>query len=378
MDRLEHLRQWNEPVRERSNRLSAPGALEQRRPVREARTHSGPSTAGTPPALQATVTSAVPLTRDELESLLDSLQEKYKLPIAAEVSVNDGFRGGVRVEIGNDVWVASHGIDCVLTKLPRHHADEDSSLIARLFARDDNAADANPSGRDTRVAPGPSMQLGTAIAVPPIPAPKHYEGLQSNLWVRYPAASMKVMLLVGAESGCGVSTAAANLAASLAKNTSARILLVDANVRSTKRGTGVPVGRASDDTEVSLSRLLSEAPVLREPPAGPSNLYVLPSGVPRALPLSAFQSRQLEELLRKARQLFEYIVIDAPSLPQHPESLLLIRKADGVILVVESEKTRRQSASWAKRQIEKTGVPLLGVVLNRRKYRVPDWLYKRI
>jgi Mrp family chromosome partitioning ATPase len=86
----------------------------------------------------------------------------------------------------------------------------------------------------------------------------------------------------------------------------------------------------------------------------------------------------LEELFRKARELFEHVIIDAPSLSQHPESLLLLRKADGAILVVESEKTRKQSALWAKRQIEKTEVPLLGVILNRRKYRVPNWLYKRI
>jgi Mrp family chromosome partitioning ATPase len=129
---------------------------------------------------------------------------------------------------------------------------------------------------------------------------------------------------------------------------------------------------------VTLSRLLSEAPVLREPLPGPSNLYLLPSGIPCALSLSAFQSPPLDELLRKARELFEYVIIDAPSLPQHPESLLLARQADGVILVVESEKTRKQSALWAKRQIEKAGVPILGVILNRRRYRVPSWLYKRI
>jgi Mrp family chromosome partitioning ATPase len=222
------------------------------------------------------------------------------------------------------------------------------------------------------------MPLGQGLALPSIPALDRYECLQSNLWVRYPATSMRIMLLVGAEKRCGVSTAAANLAASLARNTSGRILLIDASVRSAERGACTPGSRAFDNAEVSLSRLLSDAPMLREPLPGPSNLYVLPSGAPSALSLSAFQSPPLQELLRRARELFEYVVIDAPSLPQHPESLLLARQADGVILVVESEKTRKQSALWAKRQIEKAGVPLLGVILNRRKYRIPTWLYKRI
>jgi Mrp family chromosome partitioning ATPase len=352
--------------------------LEERRLGRELHTQGDPGKTVTRVPLQATVTSAVRLTRGELKALLESLQQKYKRPINAEVSVKDGFSGGVRVEVGGDVWIASYRAECVSLKPSSLHADEDSSLIARLFGRDGNEADANLAALKSRFEPERSMQLGKAIVVPPIPAPESYEGLQSNLWVRYRATSTKVTLLVGADSGCGVSTVAANLAASLAKNSCARILLIDANVRSGKQGTRVPLGSASEDTGVSLSRLLTDAPVLRDPPAGPSNLYVLPSGGPCALSLAAFQSVPLEELFRKAREFFEHVIIDVPSLSQHSESLLLMRRADGVILVVESEKTRKQSAFWAKRQIEKTGVPLLGVILNRRKYRVPGWLYKRI
>jgi len=379
VDRFEYSPQSKQAVSEGATRLSAPALLEKRRLSRESRTQTNPRTTGTQVPLQASVTSAVRLTRSELEALLESLQQKYKRPISAEVSVKDGFSGGVRVEIAGDVLIASCRPGCVSLKPSRLHADEDFSLIARLFERDGNGADAYLTARNSRAEPERCMQLGRAIVVPPIPALECYEGLQSNLWVRYPATSTKVTLLVGADSGCGVSTVAANLAASLAKNSGARILLVDANVRSAKQGPCSPSSGASDDTGVSLSRLLTEAPVLLDPSAaGPSNLYVLPSGGPSDLSLAAFQSVPLEELFRKAREFFEHVIIDAPSLSQHPESLLLLRKADGAILVVESEKTRKQSAFWAKRQIESTEVPLLGVILNRRKYRVPNWLYKRI
>jgi hypothetical protein len=49
-----------------------------------------------------------------------------------------------------------------------------------------------------------------------------------------------------------------------------------------------------------------------------------------------------------------------------------------VILVVESERTRKRTAMWAKEQVEGAGGKLLGVVLNKRKYYIPDWLYKHI
>ncbi len=379
MDRFGNSPQSKQAVSEGSNRLFAPALLEKRRLSRESHTQRDPSsTTGTQVPLQAPVTSAVRLNRSAIEALLESLQQKYRRPISVEASVEDGFSGGVRVEVGGDVWIASYQAERVSLKPSRLRADEDSSLIARLFGRDGDGADANLAARRSHIEPERSMQLGKAIAIPPIPALEYYEGLQSNLWVRYPAASTKVTLLVGADSGCGVSTTAANLAASLAKNSCARILLVDANVRSGKQGTCVLSSSASDDTDVSLSRLLTDAPVLRDPPAGRSNLYVLPSGRPCALSLAAFHSVPLEELFRKARELFEHVIIDAPSISQHPESLLLMRKADGVILVVESEKTRKQSAFWTKQQIEKAGASLLGVILNRRKYRVPNWLYRRI
>ena len=95
------------------------------------------------------------------------------------------------------------------------------------------------------------------------------------------------------------------------------------------------------------------------------------------MPLSIFQSEAFDQFLQKAREFFDYVVIDAPPLAGYPETVLLSRKADGVILVIESEKTRKQSALLAKKQIETAGGKLLGVVLNKRRYRVPSWLYKR-
>jgi Mrp family chromosome partitioning ATPase len=355
--------------------------LEDHRSRREAPTQSELCTTASPEALEATVIAAVPLSRDVVEDLVDRLQQKYKRDIRAEVKVEAGFVGGVRVEIGGEVWDAALRAEIEPIKRPRVHADEEFTLNAPLFGRGKDRSEADPSVPEIRVAPELSMQLGKAICPPPIPDLNGYECLQTNLWVRYPATSTRIMLFVGAGKGCGVSTAAMNLAASLVQNTRARVLLIDANVRLQRSSTVLgPQGAASgsDAAEVSLRRLLTDAPVLQDPTPGPSNLYVLPSGVPCGLPLAVFQSLRFKELLQKARELFQYVVIDGPSLGEHPESLLLSRKADGVILVVESERTRKQSALWAKRQIEMAGGTLLGVLLNRRKHRIPQWLYKRV
>jgi Mrp family chromosome partitioning ATPase len=48
---------------------------------------------------------------------------------------------------------------------------------------------------------------------------------------------------------------------------------------------------------------------------------------------------------------------------------------DGVVLVVEAEKTRWQVAEQAKRILEESGARLLGAVLSRRQFHIPNALY---
>ena len=51
---------------------------------------------------------------------------------------------------------------------------------------------------------------------------------------------------------------------------------------------------------------------------------------------------------------------------------------DGVVLVVESEKTRWEVAESARKWIKSGNGNVLGVVLNKRKYHIPNWLYRRL
>jgi Mrp family chromosome partitioning ATPase len=46
--------------------------------------------------------------------------------------------------------------------------------------------------------------------------------------------------------------------------------------------------------------------------------------------------------------------------------------------VIEAGKTRKQVALRAKEDLEQAGGNLLGVVMNKRKYHIPDWIYKRL
>ena len=91
-----------------------------------------------------------------------------------------------------------------------------------------------------------------------------------------------------------------------------------------------------------------------------------------------FESGRFDRFLKKVRESFDYIILDAPPVPRFPECRVLCTKADGVILVLEAGNVRRHVALRAKRTLEEAGARLLGVVLNRRKYYIPEWIYNRL
>jgi Mrp family chromosome partitioning ATPase len=78
------------------------------------------------------------------------------------------------------------------------------------------------------------------------------------------------------------------------------------------------------------------------------------------------------------RVAFDNILIDCRSLRVSSEAAVLSSSVDGVAVVVEAGQTRRDEILNAQRTIENAGGEFLGFVLNKRRYPVPEWLYKRL
>jgi hypothetical protein len=82
--------------------------------------------------------------------------------------------------------------------------------------------------------------------------------------------------------------------------------------------------------------------------------------------------RDCIELLRSE---FDYTIIDCPSLRESGDVLSIASFVDGIILVVEANRTRRDQPRQAEQRISAAGGKLLGYILNKRVYEVPRWLY---
>lgn len=78
------------------------------------------------------------------------------------------------------------------------------------------------------------------------------------------------------------------------------------------------------------------------------------------------------------RVAFDNILIDCRSLRSSADAAVLGSSVDGVVIVVEAGQARRDEILNAQRTIESAGGNFLGFVLNKRRYPVPEWLYRRL
>ncbi|QJT07734.1 CpsD/CapB family tyrosine-protein kinase [Oceanidesulfovibrio marinus] len=75
---------------------------------------------------------------------------------------------------------------------------------------------------------------------------------------------------------------------------------------------------------------------------------------------------------------YDMILLDMPPVVINPSSLVITKFLDGAILVVESEKTRWQVANKSVKSIMTHNSNILGVILNKQQYHIPQFIYNHI
>ena len=94
--------------------------------------------------------------------------------------------------------------------------------------------------------------------------------------------------------------------------------------------------------------------------------------------LQPLESQTGLDLLRSLGANFDYALIDCPSISTSHEAAMVAPDVDGVVLVVEADRTKRDQIFRARQTIEMAQGRLMGLVLNRRRHVVPEWFYRRL
>jgi Mrp family chromosome partitioning ATPase len=89
-----------------------------------------------------------------------------------------------------------------------------------------------------------------------------------------------------------------------------------------------------------------------------------------------FYSPQIDAFWENLREKFDLILIDSPSFESSPDGIAISRRVDGVVLVLEAERTRWPVAERLKERILLNGGNILGIAFNKRRYYIPDFVYR--
>ncbi len=170
------------------------------------------------------------------------------------------------------------------------------------------------------------------------------------------------VLITSPRPGEGKTVNAINVAISIAQEVDRTVLLIDANLRKPaihkyfglKEGIGLAdylLGRAS----------ISE--VLINP--GIDKLTIMPGGHPLTTSSEMLGAARMADLVKEMKDRYEdrILVFDGPDILTSADSQVFARLVDGIVLVVEAEKTTRQEI---KQAIERLGeTPLIGTIFNK-------------
>jgi len=183
----------------------------------------------------------------------------------------------------------------------------------------------------------------------------------------------KTVMVAACHAGTGSTTTAAMLAATLAAGKKSRVLIVDGNFRTPSLNRVFKVDNTCGLTETVCEGTPFEAHIQ---PTDRQNLFVLTTGQISLAPTEVFEGEAIDQLLFHLKQRFDFIIFDAAPLLEFPDSYALAPRVDSVIMVVEADKTAVEGAQRAKRDLERLGGHILGVVLNRQKDYTPT-LFKK-
>jgi Mrp family chromosome partitioning ATPase len=187
--------------------------------------------------------------------------------------------------------------------------------------------------------------------------------------------SPRVALFAGADGECESAEICARSAEILAARGDGPVCLVDADFQrpSLHQYFGVENEKGLAEATVEAGSIQSFAQQIPEP-----DLWLLTTG--KAYTGNGFSkiADGLRVRIKELRTAFRYVIIHGGALRVEKSAMLMSRWTDGVVLVVEANSTRRDSAKRAKENLQAANVSILGVVLTNRTFPIPEAIYRRL
>ena len=190
--------------------------------------------------------------------------------------------------------------------------------------------------------------------------PERFRTLRSRLYKIASTRKLKKVLITSGVAAEGKTFVASNLAQSIIQQPELRVLLIDADLRSSRLH--VLFGTQGCPGLTDYLRGEADEYGIIQKGAG-ENLFLIPGGNVVSNPSELQLSDRMKQLLNTVTPVFDWIIIDSPpTLPVHDASVIA-EMVDGVLFVIRAGSTDAEIVERTAAEFQ--GKNLLGVVLNR-------------
>ena len=186
-----------------------------------------------------------------------------------------------------------------------------------------------------------------------------YRTLRTNIQYSSFDNEYKVIMVTSSEPGEGKSITAGNLALCLAQGDK-KVILIDCDLRKPSLHKKFKISNLVGLSDIIIGKEELKSSIHRHN----NNLLILTSGKIPPNPSEMLSSKTMVNLLEDLKTKFDYIVLDTPPVQAVTDSQILGAKADGTILVVRAEKTKKDSVQNAINLLKKVNANIIGTVLN--------------
>ncbi|MBF0608614.1 MAG: polysaccharide biosynthesis tyrosine autokinase [Magnetococcales bacterium] len=183
------------------------------------------------------------------------------------------------------------------------------------------------------------------------------------------------ILVTSANNLEGKTITAISIAYTISKSSYDSVLLVDGNIHkpaihklfdtvNTPGLTDYLIDRQQYDDSIQMTEY--------------GNLSIMSSGSEISNPNHLYDVAIFDERINRLKNDFKYIIYDGHSVLTYPDTSIIASYFDAIVMVVECEKTKYDVMAQAKDKLEAVGGKVWGIVMNKRKFYIPRFLYGKI
>ncbi len=199
------------------------------------------------------------------------------------------------------------------------------------------------------------------------PGMEHFRKIAAKMMSWSESSGFSDIVMASAVSEEGKTTSAVNTAISLCQDFNLSVCLVDGDLRKPRLAEYFQTNGSLTIVDVLKGEADMESVIQ---PTSISGLSVTISHRAGSLSLPLLNTERLGRFVRELRSRFDFVIFDSSPILPVADTVALSKHVSGIVLVIESGKTRKRHIEQVFEQIDRDKV--IGFIMNYKKYGMPE------